>query len=76
MKIRYDKVYDILYIELQSGVYECRTIRLTDDIALNMGPDEKLVGIEIMSAAEIVGRGELPMVSLENIQLAAAGVTA
>lgn len=72
MKISYDKIYDILYIEIQSGVYECRTIRLTDDIALNMGPDETLVGIEIMDASEIVGRGQLPMVSLENIQLAMA----
>lgn len=72
MKISYDKIYDILYIEIQSGVYECRTIRLTDNIALNMGPDETLVGIEIMDASEIVGRGQLPMVSLENIQLAMA----
>ncbi|MDA0243457.1 MAG: DUF2283 domain-containing protein [Chloroflexi bacterium] len=72
MKISYDKVYDILYIEIQSGVVECRTIRLTDEIALNMGSDEMLVGIEIMDASEIVGRGQLPMVSLENIQLAMA----
>lgn len=69
MKISYDQTYDILYIELQGGVVECRTLRLSDAVALNIGPDETLVGIEIMDAAEVVGRGQLPQVRLENIEL-------
>ncbi|MBI4618768.1 MAG: hypothetical protein HY739_01180 [Desulfobacterales bacterium] len=47
-------------------------VRLNEEIALNIGPDEKLVGIEILDATEILGQGHLPDVTLENISLAAA----
>jgi len=48
MKISYDPEVDALYIHLIEGKYECRTLRLNKEIALNIGPDEKLVGIEIL----------------------------
>jgi len=72
MKISYDPEIDALYIRLIEGKHECRTVRLNEEIALNIGPDEKLVGIEILDAAEVLGQGHLPDVNLENIPLAAA----
>ena len=48
MKISYDPEVDALYIRLIEGKYECRILRLNEEIALNIGPDEKLVGIEIL----------------------------
>lgn len=72
MKISYDAEVDALYIRLIEGKYECRTIRLNEEIALNIGPGEMLVGIEILDAKEVLGKGQLPFVSLENIQLAEA----
>jgi len=42
------------------GTYECRTLRLNEEIALNIGPDEKLVGIEILDAKEVLSSGKLP----------------
>jgi uncharacterized protein YuzE len=48
MKISYDPEIDALYIRLIEGKHECRTVRLNEEIALNIGPDEKLVGIEIL----------------------------
>ncbi|HLE87670.1 MAG TPA: DUF2283 domain-containing protein [Candidatus Brocadiaceae bacterium] len=48
MKISYDPEIDALYIRLIEGKYECRTLRLNEEIALNIGSDEKLVGIEIL----------------------------
>lgn len=47
-------------------------MRLNEEIALNVGPDEKLVGIEMLDATEVLGQGRLPDVTLENIPLAAA----
>ena len=47
-------------------------MRLKEEIALNIGPDEKLVGIEMLDATEVLGQGHLPDVTLENILLAAA----
>lgn len=67
MKISYDQETDSLYIRLVDGYHECRTLRLNDEIALNIGADEVLVGIEILDAKEIIGSGQLPEVILENI---------
>ena len=33
-------------------------MRLNDEIALNIGPGETLVGIEILDAKQIVGQGQ------------------
>ncbi len=69
MKISYDPETDALYIRLVEGEYECRTIRLNEEVALNVGPGEKLVGIEILDAKQVLGEGKLPSVVLENISL-------
>jgi len=76
MKISYDPEVDALYIRLIEGKHECRTVRLNEEIALNIGPGEKLVGIEILDATEVLGQGRLPDVTLENITLAAAASVA
>lgn len=72
MRISYDSEVDALYIRLVEGEHECRTLRLNDEIALNIGVGEMLVGIEILDAREVLGKGELPQVVLENIRLAPA----
>jgi uncharacterized protein YuzE len=72
MRISYDSKVDALYIRLVEGEQECRTLRLNEEIALNIGPGETLVGIEILDAKEVLGKGELPQVVLENVALAPA----
>ena len=69
MKISYDPEVDALYIRLIEGEYECRTMRLNDEIALNIGPDEVLIGIEILDAKQVLGKGVLPSIVLENVKL-------
>lgn len=70
MRITYDPEVDALYVRLLEGKYECRTVRLNEEIALNIGPEEELVGIEILDAKQVLGGGQLPSVVLENIPLA------
>ena len=70
MRITYDPEVDALYVRLLEGKYECRTVRLNEEIALNIGPEEELVGIEILDAKQVLGGGQLPSVVLENISLA------
>ena len=72
MRISYDAEVDAVYIRLLEGEYECRTLRLNEEIALNIGPGEQLVGIEILDATKTLGKGKLPKVILENIPLASA----
>jgi uncharacterized protein YuzE len=72
MKISYDAEIDALYIQLVEGKHECRTVRLSDEIALDLSKGETLVGIEILDAKEVLGKGEIPSVMLENLKLQAA----
>ncbi|MDR4507384.1 MAG: hypothetical protein MRJ65_03945 [Candidatus Brocadiaceae bacterium] len=46
------------------------SFRLNEEIALNIGPDEKLIGIEILDAKEVLGSGQLPNIVVENLPLA------
>ena len=72
MKISYDAEIDALYIRLREGRHECRTVRLSEEIALNIGAGEKLVGIEILDARSVLGAGKIPAVVLEGIEAATA----
>jgi len=72
MKISYDAEVDALYIRLLEGKHECRSVRLSDDVALNIGAGEKLVGIEILDAKEVLGSGKIPAVVLEGLESASA----
>jgi uncharacterized protein YuzE len=72
MRISYDSKVDALYIRLIDGEYECRTVRRTDEIALNIGPNEQLVGIEVLDAKETLGKGELPQLVVDNLKIQAA----
>lgn len=68
MKISYDSEIDALYIRLLEGNHECRSVRLSDEVALNIGEGEKLVGIEILKAKSVLGTGKIPAVMLEGLQ--------
>lgn len=72
MKISYDSEIDALYIRLIEGKHEYRTVRLNEEIALNIGKGKKLVGIEILDAKEVLGAGKLPSVVLEGITVSTA----
>jgi uncharacterized protein YuzE len=74
MKIAYHAEVDALYIRLLEGERQCRTLCLTDEVSLNIGPGEELVGIEILDAKEVLGKGALPTVVLENVPSVQAGV--
>jgi hypothetical protein len=49
-------------------------LRLTDEISLNIGEGETLVGIEVLDAKEVLGHGNLPTVVLENVPSVEASV--
>ena len=72
MRISYDSEVDALYIRLVDGPQQCRTVGLSEEVALNMGEGEKLVGIEILDAKQVLGAGQLPKLIVENIALSVA----
>ncbi|MGA2984881.1 MAG: DUF2283 domain-containing protein [Terriglobia bacterium] len=73
MRISYDGEVDALYIRSLEGEYQCRTLRLTDEVSLNIGPGEELVGIEVLDAKEVLGKGSLPTVVMDNVLVVEGG---
>ncbi len=67
MRITYDKEVDALYIRLLDGEYQCRVVRLTDDIALDFAAGEQLVGIEVLGASRLFKSPETPTVELRDL---------
>ncbi len=67
MRISYDAEVDALYIRLVEGPQECRTVRLSEEVALDLGPSERLVGIEILDASRVLGKALTEPVELENL---------
>jgi uncharacterized protein YuzE len=67
MRVSYDREADALYIRLIEGRHECRTLRLGEEVALNLGPGERLVGIEILDASRVIGDGHVPELIVENL---------
>jgi len=72
MKISYDAEIDALYIRFVEGKQECRTVRLNEEVALNIGAGEKLVGVEILDAKSVLGPGKIPAIVLEGLESATA----
>lgn len=76
MKISYDSEIDALYIRFVEGKQECRTVRLNEEVALNIGAGEALVGIEVLDARQVLGSGHAPAVVLEGLASSAEPLTA
>ena len=68
MKITYDPESDALSIRLLEGSFQCRTVRLTEDIALDFAEGERLVAIEVLGASQLGVTPEHPEVILERLR--------
>ena len=67
MKISYDKDADALYLKLLEGDYQCRVVRLTDDISLDFAAGELLVGIEILGASRLFEKPDSPQIDIQAL---------
>jgi len=69
MKIKYDPQVDAAYISFKRGPTQVTTIRVTEDLAIDLGPNEEIIGIEILDASEHLGLSkEKPVIELENLK--------
>jgi len=65
MQILYDAKTDLLYIRLDDRKQQVVNQRLTEDIVLDVGEDDKIVGIEILDASKHLNLGNLLPVKYE-----------
>jgi uncharacterized protein YuzE len=52
MRLTYDPHYNIAYVRFQEKQAEVETIRISDELVVDMGPDGTVYGIELLNANE------------------------
>jgi len=68
MRISYDPQVDAAYISFKDRSVQVTTMRITEDIAIDFGPHEEIVGIEILDASEHLNfNRESPSITIENM---------
>ncbi|MEA1940121.1 MAG: DUF2283 domain-containing protein [Candidatus Caldatribacteriota bacterium] len=65
MNILYNDKTDLLYIRLDERKQELVNKRVSEDIVLYMGKDERLIGIEILDASKHVNLKRLLPIKYE-----------
>ena len=59
MQIHYDSKIDLLYLRLSPEKQKVRNIQVTEDIIMDIGEEDKIVGIEILDASKHVNLEKL-----------------
>lgn len=59
MIIHYDSKTDLLYLRIETDKQPVINQRVTEDIVLDIGQDNKIVGIEIMDASQHINLEKL-----------------
>lgn len=67
MTIHYNSKTDLLYIRIEPATQQVINKRVTEDIVLDIGKDDKIVGIEILDASKHVNLQSLLPVEYEPV---------
>jgi uncharacterized protein YuzE len=55
MRIIFDPDGDAAYFYFKEKVSEVKTLWVTEDLSVDLGPNEELVGLQVLSAARHLG---------------------
>ena len=66
MRLTYDPRYNIAYIRFQERKVEVESIRLSDELVIDMAPDGTVYGIELLNANEQLGREDINKLIVVN----------
>ena len=66
MKITYDSNNDLLYIRIDPRKQQLENIRVKENIVLDIGEDDKLVGIEILDASKTLDLSQILPATVET----------
>ena len=67
MKLTYDPRYNIAYLRFKEKTAEIETIRLSDELNVDLTPDGKVYGIELLNANQQLGELLEGKLVLENL---------
>lgn len=66
MKITYDSKNDLLYIRIDPRKQQLENIRVRENIVLDIGEEDKLVGIEILDASRTLDLSQILPAAVET----------
>jgi uncharacterized protein YuzE len=58
MRFSYDPRYNVAYIRFQKKTSEVESVRISDELVVDMSPDGTVYGIELLNANIQLGRDE------------------
>ncbi len=58
MKLTYDRRYNVAYIRLREQGGQVETIRVSDELNVDLAPDGTIYGIELLNANEQLRAGD------------------
>ena len=67
MKITYDPKYNIAYVSLKDKTEQVNSIKISEEIIIDLAPDGSVYGIELLNANEQINadkNGKLQFVNL------------
>jgi uncharacterized protein YuzE len=59
MKVTIDPRYNIAYIRLREKTEEVRSMRISDELIIDVAPDGRVFGIELLNASEQIGNSDV-----------------
>jgi len=59
MRFSYDPRYNIAYIRLQAKTAEVESVRISDELVVDMTPNGNIYGFELLNANEQLKRGDM-----------------
>jgi uncharacterized protein YuzE len=66
MQLTYNTAHNIAYIRLRKKSAKVTTLVVSDELNIDLGPDGKVYGIELLNANEQIGTGRLKNLIVEN----------
>jgi uncharacterized protein YuzE len=66
MKFTYDPRYNIAYIRFHEKTTEVETIRISEELAVDLAPDGTIYGIELLNANEQLKREDMGKLLVVN----------
>jgi uncharacterized protein YuzE len=66
MKLTYDPRYNIAYLALREKTEQVETIRISDELNVDLAPDGTVYGIELLNANEQLRMGNGETLTIVN----------
>ena len=66
MKLSYDPRYNVAYIRFQSKTSQVESIKISDELVVDMAPDGIIYGIELLNANEQLQREDSGILHFVN----------